>query len=80
MAVNVNSLGESVSAALTYSAEVMVGKVVLMQPRLNSMHIAEGNTLALLPSGYASLTCHCNCSIAEGPERHSPKRLEASNV
>lgn len=78
MAVNVNSLGESVSAALTYSAEVMVGKVVLMQPRLNSMHIAEGNTPALLPSGYASLTCHC--SIAEGPERHSPKQLEASNV
>lgn len=46
-AVNVKSLGESVSAALTYSAEVMVGKVVLMQPRLNSMHGAEGNTLSL---------------------------------
>lgn len=42
MAVNVNSLGKSVSAVLTYSAEVMVGKVVLMQPRLNPTHRAEG--------------------------------------
>lgn len=41
MAVNVNSLGVSASVALTYSAEVMVGKVVLMQPRLNSMHTAR---------------------------------------
>lgn len=42
MAVNVNSLGRSVSAPLTYSSEVMVGKVVLMQPRLNLIHRAEG--------------------------------------
>lgn len=45
--VNVKSPRESVSAALTYSAEGMVGKVVLMQPRLNSIHGAEGNTLSL---------------------------------
>lgn len=44
MAVNVNSLRMSVSAVLTYSAEVMVGKVVLMQPRLNSIHTAEHYT------------------------------------
>lgn len=36
MAVSVSSLGMSASVVLTYSAEVMVGKVVLMQPRLNS--------------------------------------------
>lgn len=62
MAINVNSLGMSVSVVLTYSAEVMVGKVVLMQPRLNSVHTAECNTLPQLPSGYASLACHCNDS------------------
>lgn len=59
MAVNVNSLGMSVSAVLTYSAGVMVGKVVLMQPRLHSIHRAEGNALPRLPSGYASLACRC---------------------
>ena len=52
----------SVSAVLTYSAEVMVGKVVLMQPRLNSIHRAEGNTTPRLPAGYASRSCHCNYS------------------
>lgn len=40
MAVNVNCLRVSASVALTYSAEVVVGKVVLMQPRLNSIHTA----------------------------------------
>lgn len=44
MAFNVSSLGKSVSVVLTYSAEVMVGKDVLMQPRLNSIHTAESNT------------------------------------
>lgn len=33
MATGRNSLGTSVSRVLTYSVEVMVGKVVLMQPR-----------------------------------------------
>lgn len=62
MAVSVNSLGMSVRVALTYSAEVMVGKVVLMQPRLNSIHTAKSNTPLQLPSGYASPACHCNYS------------------
>lgn len=67
MAVNVNSPGKSVSEVLTYSAEVMVGKVVLMQPRLNSIHRAEGNALPQLPSGYASLACHCT-TVADRAE------------
>lgn len=41
MAVKVNSLGMSVSVVLTYSSEVMVGQVVLMQPQLNSIHTSE---------------------------------------
>lgn len=41
MAVTVNSLGTSVGAVLTYSAKVMVGRVVLMQPRLKLIQRAE---------------------------------------
>lgn len=60
MGFNVNNLGLSVSVVLTYSAEVMAGKDVLMQPMLNSIHGAECNTPTELPSGYASQACHCN--------------------
>lgn len=50
-------------SVLTYSLEVMVGKVVLMQPRLNSIHGAEDNAPPpLLPPGYASLARRCNYS------------------
>lgn len=62
MAFQVSSLGMSVNVVLTYSAEVMVGKDVLMQPRLNSIHTAESNTPPQVPLGYASLACHCNNS------------------
>lgn len=55
---NVNSLGRSVSAELTYSAEVMAGKVVLMQPRLQTRR--GGRTLPQLPPGSASPACHCS--------------------
>lgn len=60
MGFNVNNLGLSVSVVLTYSAEVMAGKDVLMQPMLNSIRRAECNTPTELPSGYASQACHCN--------------------
>lgn len=57
--MDVSSPGMSVSAVLTYSAGVMVGKVVLMQPRLNSIRTAERNAPPQLPAGDASLACHC---------------------
>lgn len=68
MAVNVNSPRRSVSALLTYSAEVMVGKVVLMQPRLNLIHRAEGATASQLPRGSAGIACHRSDGIADRAE------------
>lgn len=62
--------GGSASAVLTYSAEVMVGKVVLMQPGLNLMHRAEGAPHQLAP-GSASIACHRNDAAAERAEWHS---------
>ena len=51
MAVVASSPGMSVSAVLTYSAGVMVGKVVPMQPGLKSVcAAAESGALAALAS------------------------------
>lgn len=60
IAFSVNNLGLSVRVVLTYSAEVMAGKDVLIQPMLNSIHTAESNTPSQLPSGYAVGACHYN--------------------
>lgn len=62
--------GGSASAVFTYSAEVMVGKVVLMQPKLKLMHRAEGTPHQLAP-GSASIACHRNNATAERAEWHS---------